>query len=305
MTPGPRRIIIDTDPGKDDAVAILLALASPELSVEALVAVHGNVPLERTERNARRILALAGRTDVPVHLGCPRPILRSPIHAAHVHGESGLGTLDLPDPAVAASAEPGVDTLIRRLRAAEPGSLTLCLLGPATNLAVALVQAPDLAARLGEVVFMAGSQRAGGNVTPAAEFNAYADPEAARIVLESGANITLVPLDLTHQVLLTAVRLDRLRRIGTAAASAVVGLFDADADAPMHDPCVIAHLLRPTLFQGHRRPVSIETTGESTRGTMVVDTRRTTAAPPNARWLSEADADGFFDLLADRLARLP
>lgn len=305
MMPGPRRIIIDTDPGKDDAVAILLALASPELSVEAVIAVHGNVPLERTERNARRILALAGRTDVPVHLGCPRPILRSPIHAAHVHGESGLGTLDLPDPVVPAQPEPGVEALIRRLRAAEPGSLTLCLLGPATNLAVALVQAPDLAGRLAEVVFMAGSQRAGGNVTPAAEFNAYADPEAAGIVLESGANVTLVPLDLTHQLLLTPPRLDRLRRVGTAAAAAVVRLFDADTDAYMHDPCVIAHLIHPTLFHGHRRPVQVETASETTRGATIVDTRPSTTTPPNALWLTEADVDGFFDLLTDRLACLP
>ena len=306
----PRRIIIDTDPGKDDAVAILLALASPELEVLSLLPVGGNVPLALTERNARRLLALAGRSDIPVHPGCQRPLLRSPVHAAHVHGPSGLGVLRLPDPVVPAREEHGVAHLIGALRAAEAGTVTLCLLGPATNLAVALVQAPELAERIAEVVMMAGASGAGGNVTPAAEFNAYADPGAARIVLESGAKVTLVPLDLTHQVRLDTTRIERLRGVGTAAARAVVRLFETDGPEagggpPMHDPCVITHLIRPGLFRGALVHVGIETAGEQTRGMTVVDRRGTTGQTPNATFLTAGDADGFFDLLEERLATLP
>ena len=245
-----RRIIIDTDPGKDDAVAILLALASPELEVVSIIAVAGNVPVAMTERNARALLELAGRSDIPVHSGCARPLLRAAVHAKHVHGDTGFGQLVLPEPSVAARTEHGVEHLIATLRTAPAGTITLCLLGPATNLAVALIQAPDIAERIDEVVWMAGARRAGGNSTPAAEFNAFADPEAGRVVLESGVRLTLVPLDLTHQVRLTTPRMESLRRIANAPAQAIVTLFDGMNDPAMHDPCVIAHLLRPGLFTG-------------------------------------------------------
>jgi len=310
----PRRIIIDTDPGKDDAVAILLALASPaELEVMALVAVAGNVPVTRTSRNARALAALAGRPDLPVHAGCARPLVRPPITAEHVHGSTGLHGLDLPDPATLLRPGHGVDYLVDTLRAAPPGEVTLCLLGPATNLALALVKAPDIAGRIAEVVWMAGARREGGNVTPAAEFNVHADPEAAAVVLGSGVPLTLVPLDLTHQVRLTADRLARLRQVGTAAARAVVALFaDPNAGpphdrggAPLHDPCVIAHLLRPGLFGGARINVAVETGSPLTLGMTVADRHGVTGRAPNATWLDQADADGMFALLFERLARLP
>lgn len=309
-----RRIIIDTDPGKDDAVAILLALASPgELDVLALVAVAGNVPLARTEGNARRLLELGGRADIPVYAGCAGPLARPPITAEHVHGGTGLAGLDLPEPRTPPRPEHGVDYLVDALRAAAPGEITLCLLGPATNLALALVKAPDIGARIAEVVWMAGARSEGGNVTPAAEYNVHADPDAAAVLLGSGIPLTLLPLDLTHQVRLTAERMARLRGIGTAAAQAVAALF-SDADglppqerdgAPLHDPCVIAHLLRPGLFAGQSVNVVVETASPLTLGMTVVDWFGVTGRPANAAYLNQADADGFFDLLFERLARLP
>lgn len=309
----PRKIIIDTDPGKDDAVAILLALASPaELEVLALVAVAGNVPVTRTEGNARRLAELAGRPDLPIYAGCARPLLRTPITAEHVHGDTGLRGLDLPEPQTPPRPEHGVDYLVDTLRAAAPGEVTLCLLGPATNLAVALVKAPEIAERIAEVVWMAGARSEGGNVTPAAEFNVHADPDAARVVLGSGVPLTLLPLDLTHQVRLTPDRMARLLRIGTAAARAVAVLFAGDGGpvrerggSPLHDPCVIAHLLRPGLFEGQRINVVVETGSPLTLGMTVVDRYGVTGRAPNAMWLDRADADGFFNLLFERLARLP
>ncbi len=300
-----RRIIIDTDPGKDDAVAILLALASPlELEPMALVAVAGNVPLARTAGNARRLLQLGGRPDIPVYAGCARPLLRAPITAEHVHGDDGLRGLELPEATAPLAAAHGVDYLIDTLRTA-PGEVTLCLLGPATNLAVALVKAPDIAAGIAEVVWMAGARSEGGNVTPTAEFNVHADPEAARVLLDSGVPLTLLPLDLTHQVRLTPARMDRLRRIDTAAARAVAALYSDAADGPLHDPCVVAHLLRPGLFAGRRISVAVETSSPLTLGMTVADWFGVTGRPANAMWLNQADADGFFDLLFERLARLP
>ena len=303
-----RKIIIDTDPGKDDAVAILLALASPELDVLALVAVAGNVPLARTESNARRLLELAGRTDIPVYAGCARPMVRPPITAEHVHGYTGLHGLDLPEPSTPVRSEHGVDYLVDTLRAS-PGNVTLCLLGPATNLAMALVKAPDIAAGIAEVVWMAGARSEGGNVTPAAEYNVHADPDAAQVLLSSGIPLTLLPLDLTHQVRATEERLARLRRVGTAAALAVAALYsdveEGGQGGPLHDPCVIAHLLRPGLFSGRRINVAVETASPLTLGMTVADWFSVTGRPANAVWLNQADADGFFDLLSERLARLP
>lgn len=308
-----RKIIIDTDPGKDDAVAIFLAVASAQdLELLALTAVAGNVPLARTESNARRLLELVGRPDIPVYAGCDRPLARPPITAEHVHGGTGLDGLDLPDPRTVLQPEHGVDYLIEALRAA-PREITLCLLGPATNLATALVRAPDIGARIAEVVWMAGARSEGGNVTPAAEYNVHADPDAAAVLLNSGVPLTLLPLDLTHQVRLTPPRMARLRGIDTGAARAVAALFSGAASlprheqggSPLHDPCVIAHLLRPSLFAGRRINVAVETSSLLTLGMTVADWFGVTGRPANAVYLNQADADGFFDLLFERLARLP
>lgn len=304
------KIIIDTDPGKDDAVAILLALASPELDLLALTAVAGNVPLARTERNARALLALGGRPDLPVYPGSPRPLMRPPITAEHIHGDTGLTGLILPEPATPARPEHAVTYLIQTLRTEPANTITLCLLGPATNLATALVMAPDIAPRIAHLVWMAGAATEGGNVTPSAEFNVHADPDAAHIVLTAGLPTTLIPLDLTHQLRLDAPRRAALQAIDTNAARAIATLFapltaDDEADAPLHDPCVIAHLLQPGLFTGPTLNVAIELQGTLTLGMTVIDRRGRTTRPPNATWLERADPDAFFDLLFTRLSRLP
>ena len=295
----PRRILIDTDPGIDDAVAILLALASPELRVEGIVAVAGNLPLGVTEANARAICELAGRLDIAVHAGCSRPITRPPITAEHFHGSSGLGTLVLPPPTMALGREHGVDFTIDLLRRAPPKSIALCALGPLTNVAMALIKAPDIAERVGELVLMGGASRALGNTTPAAEFNIHADPHAAQVVFDSGLPVTMIPLDVTHQVRSTPERVARLAARDTPLAVAVAELLRPSGTGPssLHDPCVIAYLLAPDLFQGSRVNVAIECESALTLGMSVVDWRGVSGRPANANVLHTVDADGVYALL--------
>lgn len=301
-----RRIIIDTDPGIDDAVAILLALGSPELKVEGIVAVAGNLPLGITERNARAICAFAGRPDIPVYAGCSRPMTRALLTAEHFHGASGLGTWLLPEPAAPLQPRHGIDFTIELLRAAPAKSVTWCALGPLTNVAMALVKAPDITAGVAELVLMGGSSRALGNTTPAAEFNIHVDPHAAAIVFDSGMPITMAPLDVTHQVRSTAPRIERIRALGTPAAAAVAELLTPAGAGPdaLHDPCVIAYLLAPKLFGGAEVNVAIECESALTMGMTVVDWRGISGRPANATVLDTVDADGFYALLTERIARL-
>jgi purine nucleosidase len=312
----PRKIIIDTDPGQDDAVAILLAAASPEeLQIEAIVAVAGNVGLAQNAKNALKVVELSGRTDIPVYAGCSRPIRRQLVTAEHVHGETGLDGPTLPEPKIKLQAQHGVDFLIDKLRAAPAGEITLCTLGPLTNIAMALVKAPDIAPRIKQIVMMAGGYFEAGNITPAAEFNVYVDPEAADIVLRSDVPIVMIPLDVTHGVLSTRKRLDAIKAIGNKAGAAVDAMlsfseaFDQNKygreGAPLHDPCVIAYLLKPELFKGREINVTIETASELTLGMTVADYWRVTDRPHNVLYLREADATGFYALLTERLARLP
>ena len=250
----PRQIIIDTDPGQDDAVAILLALASPEdVDVRGIVAVAGNVGLKQNALNALKVVELSGRTDVPVFAGCDRPLKRKLVTAEHVHGVTGLDGPDLPDPHLQLRRQHGVDFIMESLEAEAPGQITICALGPLTNVATVLTRAPHLAAKIKEIVLMGGAYFEGGNITPTAEFNFYVDPQAAEIVFRSGIAITQMPLDVTHQVLTTTGRLDRLRSLGNASGTAVSQMlgfserFDLEkyqwAGAPLHDPCVIAWLI--------------------------------------------------------------
>ena len=310
-----RPIIIDTDPGTDDAVAILLALAAPELEVLGLAAVAGNAPLEATERNARAVLELAGRTEVPVHAGCPGPIGGGAITAAHAHGEGGLGSLELPPPQMALRPAHGVDFLIETLRASAPRSVTVCALGPLTNIAAALIKAPDIAQRLAELVVMGGASYALGNTTPCAEFNIHADPVAAAVVFGSGAAITLIPLDLTHQVMSTPERIEGVRALGNRGGSAAALLMSPPrarktgrGEPPayaLHDPCVIGYLLAPQLFDGVETNVAVETQSPLTVGMTVIDWRGISGRPRNARVMTQIDADRFYALLTERLADLP
>ena len=310
----PQKIIIDTDPGQDDAVAILLALASPEVELLGITAVAGNVPLELTAKNARQVCELAGRTEVRVFAGCDRPLVHDLVTAEHVHGKTGLDGPVLPDPTMPLEDQHGVDFIIDTLRAEEPGSVILCPMGPLTNIATALTRAPDIAGRIGRIVLMGGAYFEVGNITPAAEFNIYVDPEAAEIVFKSGVPITVLPLDVTHKVLTTKPRIDAIRSLGTELAEAVAQWTDyferfdmekyGSEGAPLHDPCVIAWVLRPDLFEGREINVEIETQSPLTRGMTVADWWRVTDRAANALFIGDVDADGFFTLLTERLARL-
>lgn len=311
----PRKIIIDTDPGQDDAVAILLALASPEdMTVLGLTCVAGNVPLDLTSKNARIICELAGKPDVPVYAGCDRPMGRPLVTAEHVHGKSGLDGPDLPDPEMPLTDGHAVDFIIDTIRDHAPGTITLCPLGPLTNIATALEKAPDIAGRIAKIILMGGGYFQGGNITPTAEFNIYVDPQAADIVFKSGAPIVVMPLDVTHKALVTKPRNDAFRALNTPVGIAVAQMTDfferfdkekyGSAGAPLHDPCVTAYLINPDLFTGRHINVEIETQSELTMGMTVADWWRVTDRPANATFMGDIDADGFFTLLTDRLARL-
>ena len=223
----PRKIIIDTDPGQDDAVAILLALASPdEIEVLGLTAVAGNVPLDLTHRNARIVCELAGRTDIPVFAGCDTPLARKLVTAEHVHGKTGLDGPELPEPKMALQDGHAVDFIIETLLREPPGTVTLCPIGPLTNIAAAFRKAPEIVPRVAEVVLMGGAYFEVGNITPAAEFNIYVDPEAADILFLSGVKITVMPLDVTHKALTTAPHVEGFRRMGTKVGEMVAAWTD-------------------------------------------------------------------------------
>lgn len=311
----PRRIIIDTDPGQDDAVAILLALASrDEVEVLGVTAVAGNVPLPLTQKNARIVCELGGRPDLPVFAGCEAPLKRKLVTAEHVHGKTGLDGPQLPDPAMPLQSQHAVDFIIDTLRREPAGTVTLCPLGPLTNIATAFQKAPDVIPRVQEVVLMGGAYFEVGNITPAAEFNIYVDPEAADVVFRSGVPLVVMPLDVTHKALTDRAWVEGMRGLGTLTGKMVAEWTDfferfdvakyGSNGAPLHDPTVIAYLIRPNLFTGRHVNVMIETKGDLTLGMTVADWWRVTRRPANAMFMGGIDRDGFFALLTERLARL-
>lgn len=314
MTLPARSIIVDTDPGQDDALAILLALASPELQVLGFIGVAGNVPLDLTTRNIRVVCELAGRTDIPVFAGADRPLNRPLITAEHVHGKTGLNGADLPDPTMALQSQYGVDFLVETVMKQPADSVTLCTLGPLTNLALALQKEPMVASRLQELVMMGGGFFEGGNITPAAEFNIFVDPEAAKIVLESGIPITMLPLDCTHQALTSQKRISAFRAIGNRVGEACAGWmefferFDEDKygtdGGPLHDPNVIAYLLKPEIYGARFINVEVETVSQLTLGMTVADWWRVSGKQPNVTYVREVDSDAFYELLLERIASL-
>ncbi|MFZ1774483.1 MAG: nucleoside hydrolase [Rhizobiaceae bacterium] len=309
-----QKIIIDTDPGQDDAIAILLALASAELEVLGIVAVAGNVPLKLTELNARKICELAGKPETLVFAGAVRPMVRELVTAEEVHGRTGLDGPVLADPVMPLQAQHGVDFIIETLRREPAGTVTLATLGPLTNVALAFNRAPDVMARVQRVVMMGGGYFEQGNVTPSAEFNIYVDPEAAELVFRSGVPIVMMPLDVTHKALTTQARIDAVRNLGTRvgiASAAMLDFFERFDEekygtdgGPLHDPCVIAWLLKPDLFKGRHCNVTVETKSELTMGSTVVDWWGVSKRPVNAHVMRDIDADGFFALLTERLALL-
>ena len=303
-------LIIDCDPGVDDAVGLLLAFGSPELDLKAVTTVGGNVPIEKTTRNARLIRQVAGREDVPVFAGAARPLRREPAGAGEFHGAEGLGDLEAMEPEASAAAGSAVEAIVRIVMEAEPRSVALAVMGPMTNLALAMRAEPRLAERLGPVVVMGGARSEGGNITPSAEFNIWADPDAAAEVFASGCEMVVFGLDATHQVRATEDRIAAIEAVGNASASmaasmlrfsqrierTVVG-WDA---APLHDPCTVAWLLKPALFKLRPCRIEIETDSDMTRGHTAVEFRVEATTAPHL-WAVEADGQGVFNLITGRL----
>ncbi len=305
-------IIIDCDPGVDDAIAILLALGL-DLPILGITTVAGNVPLSLTTANARKICALAGRPDLPIFAGCPRPLLKPLVTAEDIHGATGLQGANLPDPSQIAASGPtqhGVDFLIEQLlSASEP--LRIAALGPLTNLAVALIKCPQIAEKTAQLVIMGGSMSQ-GNITPSAEFNMYVDPHAAQVVLSAHIPTVLITLDITHQVLTTPERLADIRAIDNSVSTAAAGMlkFYGESDleryglpgGPLHDPCVLAYMHRPDLFTTRTVSVEVETTGDRTTGRTVVDWY---GGPSDStvQVVETVDVEGFYALLIEALKR--
>ena len=311
----PQSLIIDTDPGQDDAVAILLALASPEIRLLGITTVAGNVPLALTQVNARKICDLAGRTDMRVFAGLDRPLVRSLITAEHVHGRTGLDGPALPDPETPLQEQHAVDYIIDTLRREPAGSVTLAPIGPLSNIAMAMQRAPDIIPRIRQIILMGGAYFEVGNITPAAEFNIYVDPHAAQIVFASGVPVTMMPLDVTHKALTRTDRLAALRAIGNRTGVAVAEMLEfferfdeakyGSDGGPLHDPCTVAWMIAPDIFSGRQCNVEIETASPLTMGMTVVDWWQVSSRPHNALVIGDLDADRFFALITERLASLP
>ena len=288
-------------------------MSSPdELDILGITTVAGNVPLALTERNARQICDIAGRTDMKVFAGCERPMRRELLTAEHVHGKTGIDGVEITSPETPLGEQHAVDFIIEALSTtAEP--LTLVPTGPLTNIATAIERAPAILDNVAEIVLMGGAMREGGNHSPSAEFNILVDPHAADLVFRCGKPITVLGLDVTHQVLATPGRRDRIREINNDAGRAAAGMLDffnrhdtvkyGSLGAPLHDPCTVAFLLAPNLFEGKACNLTVETASELTMGHTAVDFWHVTDRPDNVTWIWSVDADGFYDLLIERLER--
>ncbi len=302
-------LIIDCDPGVDDAVMLMMALASDALDVRAITTVAGNVPLRLTSRNARMMCQLMNHGEVPVYAGCPGPILRAPVTAEEFHGESGIAGIAPFEPDAPLAGGHAVPFLVETLKAAAPGEYTLVVTGPMTNIAAALVLDPSIAKGISRLVVMAGADSAGGNITPFAEFNVFADPHAAAIVFNSGIPATVLSLDVTHTVRAELPRIERLKTVQTGRAAIMVQLLEAGNElegrwkeglkSPMHDPSTVAFLLAPHLFEAKATTVSVVTEESERFGQTCLSE---TAGGPHD-WVTAADADGFFDLIASLMER--
>jgi purine nucleosidase len=304
-----KAIILDCDPGHDDAMAILLARGCPDIDLLAITTVAGNQTLEKTTLNARRVCTVAGINDVPIHAGCDRPLMRPPIIAAHIHGESGLDGPTWGEPTVPVADEHAVDYLVRTLMASD-GEISLVPVGPLTNIATALAREPRIAVRTREVVLMGGSYTR-GNTTPAAEFNIMADPEAAAMVFRAGWPVTMVGLDLTHQARAQRWVIDEIRAMGTPLSSTVVEILefvrstyrqaDGSTGPPIHDACAVARVARPDLIRVKDAFVAVETTGQWTAGMTVTDFAGQLGQANNAQVATELDTAGFWAMMLDAL----
>jgi purine nucleosidase len=317
-----RPIIIDTDPGQDDAIAIMLALASTdELDIRGIVAVAGNIELEHAQENARKICDLAdpkNKLKLRVYAGCAKPLTRPLVTGLGFHGPDGLGGLALPAPRLRLQQKSGVDFLVETLRDCRPATITLCALGPLTNIAAAFRRDEKIVRGVRELVMMGGAHFECGNVAPAAEFNVHVDPEAAKSVFDKltacQVPITMMPLDVTHKALSTPSRIAQFRGLGNACGKAIADLLAATGydlikrgwpGAPLHDPCVIAYLLQPELFRGRKVNVEVATADPLTVGMTVVDWLGVTGRSPNVKYMTEIDAESYYRLLTERISQLP
>ncbi len=309
-----RDIIIDCDPGVDDAVALLLAFASPDaLAIRGITTVAGNVSARLTARNACIVRAIARCEHIPVYAGAARPLVRPPIEAGHFHGASGLGSLPLSVPSVGPAQGDAVDFLVTQLLAARSRPLTLVAMGPLTNIAHALQREPRIVAGIAQIVLMGGARSEGGNITASAEYNIYADPHAAAAVFACGCRIVAIGLDGTHQVRVTPARIAAIRALCThtseAAATLLQFMFDLEENlhrnggVPLHDPCTVAYLLRPEAFTLEPAAIAVETESPLTVGHTAVELRVSAARPANAHWATRVDSAAVFDLLTTRLAQ--
>jgi inosine-uridine nucleoside N-ribohydrolase len=302
------KIILDTDPGHDDAIALLLALASPELEVLGVTTVSGNQTLEKTTANALKILEFVERTDVPVHVGAARPLVRDQRAAAHVHGESGLDGPDLPDPKTQPADGHAIDFIAAQVE--EHDGVVLVPVGPLTNVGLLLAKYPGIESRIARVVLMGGAI-AEGNVTPAAEFNIWSDPEAAHRVFTSGMDVTMVGLDVTHKALLRPEKVNELRGAGRVGGL-VAQLYDfyhghhvrmyGWEGSPVHDALAVAHVIRDDFLETQHRHVQVDIGPEPGRGRTYVDLWRRTGNEPNAHVGVDVDGPGFVDFLIERLS---
>ncbi len=309
-----KKIIIDTDPGQDDAVALLLALASKELEILGVTCVAGNVPLSLTSENARKILELTRYTEIPVFAGADRPIKRTLVTAEHVHGKTGIDGPVLEKPKIKLQSKEAIEFIIETILSYPKDEITLCTLGPLTNIGLAFQREPRIKTLIKEIIMMGGGFFEGGNITPAAEFNIYVDPEAAAEVLDSGIPITMLPLDVTHKALTSRSRIESFRKIGNKAGIATAEMLDfferfdvekyGSEGGPLHDPNVIVYLLRPEFYEGKYVNVEIELGSDLTRGMTVVDWWNVTTRKKNVYFIDKVRDEEFFNFLIERIKLL-
>ena len=309
-----KKIIIDTDPGQDDAVALLLALASNELEILGITCVAGNVPLSLTSENARKILELTRYTEIPVFAGADRPIKRTLVTAEHVHGKTGIDGPVLEKPKIKLQSKEAIEFIIETILSYPKDEITLCTLGPLTNIGLAFQREPRIKTLIKEIIMMGGGFFEGGNITPAAEFNIYVDPEAAAEVLVSGIPITMLPHDVTHKALTSRSRIESFRKIGNKAGIATAEMLDfferfdvekyGSEGGPLHDPNVITYLLRPEFYEGKYVNVEIEVGSDLTRGMTVVDWWNVTTRKKNVYYIDKVKDEEFFNFLIERIKLL-
>lgn len=312
MTTKALPLIIDCDPGQDDALMLFMALNAKEFDIKGIVAVAGNVPLSATALNIRILADICARTDIPLFAGEHKPIARELVTAEYVHGKTGIDGVDIYQPSVELQSQSGVDFIIESLAQAAENELTIVATGPLTNIALAIHRAPQLVSKIKQIVLMGGAMFEGGNITPSAEFNIYVDPEACKIVLECQRPIYMFGLDVTHKVMSSPQRVEAIRKIDNKVATAAANMlaffdrYDAQKygtqGAPLHDPCTIAFLLKPELFKMKDCACQVETASELTRGHTAVDFWQVTDQIANICWAYDVDKEGFFDLLEQRLA---